>query len=237
MAEVKEQSVDGFGKGNWALGPEALHGGPKHGAGFAQSTGGSASSSASAAPKSNAADRLAQLAANPTEVPEQAQVSKDATPKVTKIRWDEETIAEHDLERGTRQKIEEPNTPWMGSPSGSARESAIHSSTPVIADHSEDGDAQPIAATSVPLEEQDVEERLQTWFRKEKHRVSIQEQWGDLPEQISAAASRDAEDLSLEEKKARDFAEKRKQHYKIDLKAMRAAAVESDEDEDESEDD
>ncbi|KAF0715264.1 Aste57867_3478 [Aphanomyces stellatus] len=28
------------------------------------------------------------------------------------IKWDEETIALHDLDRGTRMKIEEPNTPY-----------------------------------------------------------------------------------------------------------------------------
>lgn len=28
------------------------------------------------------------------------------------VKWDEETIAEHDLLRGTRMKIEEPNTPY-----------------------------------------------------------------------------------------------------------------------------
>lgn len=28
------------------------------------------------------------------------------------IKWDEETIAQHDLDRGTRMKIEEPNTPY-----------------------------------------------------------------------------------------------------------------------------
>ena len=36
------------------------------------------------------------------------------TPKKAsiRIRWDEETIAEHDLLRGTRQKIDEPDTPF-----------------------------------------------------------------------------------------------------------------------------
>lgn len=29
-----------------------------------------------------------------------------------RVTWDEETIAEHDLLRGTRQKIDEPNTPY-----------------------------------------------------------------------------------------------------------------------------
>ena len=33
-------------------------------------------------------------------------------PKTTTIKWDEATIAAHDLERGTRQKIEEPDTPF-----------------------------------------------------------------------------------------------------------------------------
>ena len=28
------------------------------------------------------------------------------------LKWDEETIAEHDKERGTRMKIAEPNTPF-----------------------------------------------------------------------------------------------------------------------------
>lgn len=28
------------------------------------------------------------------------------------VTWDEETIAEHNLLRGTRQKIDEPNTPY-----------------------------------------------------------------------------------------------------------------------------
>jgi len=32
------------------------------------------------------------------------------------VHWDEETIAVHDLERGTRQKIDEPDTPFVRSP-------------------------------------------------------------------------------------------------------------------------
>lgn len=35
--------------------------------------------------------------------------SEEGKPHVT---WDEETIAEHDLLRGTRQKIDEPDTPY-----------------------------------------------------------------------------------------------------------------------------
>lgn len=39
------------------------------------------------------------------------------------IQWDEETIAEHDKERGTRQKIDEPSTPFRHSDGGSAYDS------------------------------------------------------------------------------------------------------------------
>ena len=46
-------------------------------------------------------------------------------PKKThiRIRWDEETIAEHDKERGTRQKIDEPNTPFAHHPGAAEEES------------------------------------------------------------------------------------------------------------------
>jgi len=37
---------------------------------------------------------------------------KSSQKKRTTIRWDEETIAEHDKLRGTRQKIDEPSTPY-----------------------------------------------------------------------------------------------------------------------------
>lgn len=38
---------------------------------------------------------------------EESRKSKSRT-----LQWDEETIAEHDKLRGTRQKIEEPPTPY-----------------------------------------------------------------------------------------------------------------------------
>lgn len=240
-AGVRGADANDFGGGHWAIGPEALHGGPTRGTGFAQSTPGS--TAAPLATRATEAPLAASIVAGPSSAPPAGEVHAQVaycsegakqTPRAKKVlTWDEDTIAEHDLERGTRQKIEEPNTPWMGSPSSSARESAIHSSTPVA--QPEDSDTQPVSATAVAIVEQDVQERLQTWFHQERHRVSIQEQWGDVAERASAAASQ-SDDLSLEEKKTRDFAEKRKQHYKVDLKAMRAAVDDSD-DEDESEDD
>ncbi|CAE7331158.1 unnamed protein product [Symbiodinium natans] len=41
------------------------------------------------------------------------------------VSWDEENLAEHDKERGTRQKIEEPPTPFVHSPA-SISEDEVH---------------------------------------------------------------------------------------------------------------
>jgi len=38
---------------------------------------------------------------------------------MSRIRWDEDTIAEHDKDRGTRMKIDEPDTPFVRSPEDS----------------------------------------------------------------------------------------------------------------------
>lgn len=37
---------------------------------------------------------------------------KSKKARIGGIQWDEPTIAEHDKERGTRMKIEEPDTPF-----------------------------------------------------------------------------------------------------------------------------
>jgi hypothetical protein len=39
-----------------------------------------------------------------------------------RIRWDEETILEHDKLRGTRMKIDEPNTPFAHHPAAAEEE-------------------------------------------------------------------------------------------------------------------
>lgn len=47
------------------------------------------------------------------------------------IQWDEETIAEHDKERGTRQKIDEAPTPYRyDTGSATASEKCSHSGSP-----------------------------------------------------------------------------------------------------------
>jgi len=231
--QLSIQAADEYGHGGWAVGfgPEALHGGPKSGAGLAQSVGGSIhpSSSAYTTEGTSSSVPIAQTqgpssigSTAPIEGETFARGEKKAGGKI--LTWDEETIAEHDLERGTRQKIEEPNTPWIPSPSTSGRESAIHACTPQCGEQDR-----------VVLAEEDVEERLNAWYKVEKHRASIQEQWGELAEKCPRIKV-DTEGLSAEEKKEREFAAKRAMHYKVDLKAMRAAASMEDEDDEEESD-
>lgn len=230
--QVSAQSADDLRNGCWAVGfgPEALHGGPKVGKGMALSVGGSSLQQADCVENSARSTAVVQAEAPSNvglTVPPVEGESATRTPKKTGgkvLTWDEETIAEHDLERGTRQKIEEPNTPWLGSPSTSGRESAIHSCTPQAGEQDR-----------VVIVEEEVEERLNAWYKVERHRASIQEQWGELAEKCPCVKV-DTEGLSAEEKKEREFAEKRKQHYKVDLKAMRAALQDEDEDDEDDED-
>mmetsp|Transcript_21364 Transcript_21364/g.63712 ORF Transcript_21364/g.63712 Transcript_21364/m.63712 type:complete len:460 (+) Transcript_21364:86-1465(+) len=56
------------------------------------------------------------------------------------VRWDEEVLAEHDKERGTRQKIDEPDTPFVRSPTASDSEGG-ESPAP----HASEQDEKPVA--------------------------------------------------------------------------------------------
>lgn len=47
------------------------------------------------------------------------------TSSTKRIKWDEEAIAEHDKERGTRQKIDEPPTPFAYESDGDSVDSDI----------------------------------------------------------------------------------------------------------------
>ncbi|CAK9007020.1 unnamed protein product [Durusdinium trenchii] len=46
------------------------------------------------------------------------------------VSWDEANLAEHDKERGTRRKIDEPPTPWAQSPVSSEEETEAKVKTP-----------------------------------------------------------------------------------------------------------
>ena len=110
------------------------------------------------------------------------------------LTWDEETIAEHDKERGTRMKIDEPDTPY-------ARY-----------DPAEDPDVvQGASPLSPPKELQPVRS------------TSLDDHLGDLSEKLARAATDSekpraalfVEEEERDEAKARAFAQKRQQHYNM----------------------
>mmetsp|Transcript_9869 Transcript_9869/g.26212 ORF Transcript_9869/g.26212 Transcript_9869/m.26212 type:complete len:152 (-) Transcript_9869:17-472(-) len=110
------------------------------------------------------------------------------------LTWDEETIAEHDKERGTRMKIDEPDTPY-------ARY-----------DPAEDPDVvQGASPLSPPKELQPVRS------------TSLDDHLGDLSEKLARAATDSekpraalfVEEEERDEEKARAFAAKRQQHYNM----------------------
>eukprot|EP00933_Yihiella_yeosuensis_P043672 TRINITY_DN38605_c0_g1_i1.p1 TRINITY_DN38605_c0_g1~~TRINITY_DN38605_c0_g1_i1.p1 ORF type:complete len:191 (+),score=49.06 TRINITY_DN38605_c0_g1_i1:68-640(+) len=51
--------------------------------------------------------------------------SRPASTEAAHVSWDEENLAEHDKLRGTRQKIDEPKTPFVHSPLDVSEDEAI----------------------------------------------------------------------------------------------------------------
>lgn len=204
--------------GGWAAGPDALHGLPKAAAGGATSI--------------PVYSKVRELSTSPdlessVIVPDPLRcsyvVKNDRRQK--HVAWDEATLAEHDLERGTRQKIEEPNTPWMGSPQMSNENSPVLVGTPEEPLEPSEATDGIISPTRLALDGADMQERLQAWYRKEKHRPSIQERW-------DIAFAQPEEDAD----KSSSFADKRKQHYnEMNLVRWAKAEIEEEESDDEDE--
>ncbi|KAG7396329.1 hypothetical protein PHYBOEH_002464 [Phytophthora boehmeriae] len=131
------------------------------------------------------------------------------------VSWDEETIARHDLDRGTRMKIDEPNTPYHY---------YAESDDAVSPARSQSG--QP------PIQWDELQSKLQDVQDAKKS------EWDSDDDSASGGihfAERDAEGKKI--KKDPKFAEKRKQHYnefeRVRAWKMQHAAEEEDEDEDE----
>lgn len=162
------------------------------------------------------------------------------------VVWDEDAIAEHDLERGTRQKIEEPDTPWVASPQPASDPESGTASVSEL-------DGKPaVSAAAQNVLEQDVRAKLNSWYAKEGHRASIQEQWTEESPGPSAAAATSGDqaaeactpraattpDRNEEEKKAA-FAAARKKHYNemaMVKAAMAKKALEAEDDEEDDDD-
>lgn len=116
----------------------------------------------------------------------------DARPHLT---WDEETIAEHDKERGTRMKIDEPDTPFARYDPHTDPDALIMGASPP----SPPAELQPVRSTS------------------------LDDHLGALAEKLARAAT-DAEkpaamlfveEEERDEETSRAFASKRQQHYNM----------------------
>eukprot|EP00573_Skeletonema_grethae_P002088 CAMPEP_0201688262 /NCGR_PEP_ID=MMETSP0578-20130828/2003_1 /ASSEMBLY_ACC=CAM_ASM_000663 /TAXON_ID=267565 /ORGANISM="Skeletonema grethea, Strain CCMP 1804" /LENGTH=190 /DNA_ID=CAMNT_0048172505 /DNA_START=93 /DNA_END=665 /DNA_ORIENTATION=- len=158
-----------------------------------------------------------------------AGVSKSKSDKSRHIAWDEHAIEEHDLLRGTRMKIDEPNTPYTHYDHHSDEESTSSGRHPRSPDENH------------PHHEKN----------------SLANQWGDISSKLQAVADkRDACPLSPapsrdsvmsdeeEKKKAEEhekkFKDMRKKHYneaEMMRKWREQHATMDDEEEDEDDDD
>ncbi|GMF58584.1 unnamed protein product [Phytophthora fragariaefolia] len=142
------------------------------------------------------------------------------------VTWDEETIALHDLDRGTRMKIDEPNTPYHYYADG------------------EEGGVSPARSLSgqeaqAPIQWDELQSKLQDVKDKKKS------EWDSSDDERSSVSSasgvnfgaRDAEGKKLV--KDPNFAEKRKMHYnefeRVRAWKMQHAADDDDEEGDEEE--
>ncbi|CAM9271636.1 unnamed protein product [Chrysoparadoxa australica] len=110
------------------------------------------------------------------------------------IKWDEETIAEHDKLRGTRQKINEPSTPY-------------HYMMQPQADGNSDGDSVG-GASAVAQNEADAEDSLRVVMKEVQARLPSDEQLSK-----ERAARWDSEEGSQSSHHEDAFTAKRAAHY------------------------
>lgn len=161
-------------------------------------------------------------------------MSESHEAKELHVKWDEKTIAEHDLLRGTRMKIEEPNTPYhYYAPEDDADAGSAASKGAVSPALSLSG-KEPIEWKELEVKLQGVKDDATAAASVSPARAAKSE-WDSSDDEAAAPfADRDAEGKKLV--KDPKFAEKRKAHYN-EFERVRAwklahAAEEEDEIED-----
>ena len=112
------------------------------------------------------------------------------TDKDRHLKWDEAAIEEHDLLRGTRMKIDEPNTPFMHYDSGAESDDSRRPKSPAIQKESISWDNLQTRLDSV---------------------AAVQEAFPSSPSHTSDHS--DVEEERKKEMKALEFKEHRKRHY------------------------
>ncbi|EEY56100.1 uncharacterized protein PITG_08876 [Phytophthora infestans T30-4] len=137
------------------------------------------------------------------------------------VTWDEETIALHNLDRGTRMKIDEPNTPYHYYAEGDG----VGAVSPA---RSLSGrEAQP------PIQWEELQSKLQGVKDNKKSEWDSDEESSSSTSGAQQFAARDAEGKKIQ--KDPDFSEKRKMHYN-EFERVRAWKMQhADEDDDEDE--
>ncbi|KAE8981584.1 hypothetical protein PR003_g24520 [Phytophthora rubi] len=140
------------------------------------------------------------------------------------VTWDEETIALHDLDRGTRMKIDEPNTPYHYY----AESDELGGVSPARSLSGREAQP-PIQWDELQTKLQDVKDKKKSeWDSSDDESSSVSSASGGL-----SFAGRDAEGKKLV--KDPHFAEKRKMHYNEfeRVRAWKMQHAEEDEDEEE----
>ena len=192
-------------------------------------------------------------------------VSKESDPngsfhKASKLTWDEEAITEHNILRGTRQKIDEPDTPFTtyeeakddpeafsldddGGEGGTSTSTSTSTSTTAhslsfdIGSASADSGGSSLTGSSLPKSPSETPTLA--------HQNSLQTNLSELNMKLSKVAS-DGElsplttvgmEVDCEEEKEKEFSKKRGAHYNEFevMKRMREQMAREDADEEEEE--
>lgn len=156
------------------------------------------------------------------------------------VHWDEQCIAEHDKERGTRQKIDEPDTPFIRSPeSSSDEEEAFAPSTSTSSKRHEELDDETRIATS-PTSMAALANRLNQWVESgERHDLSRSAEGEVTSREGEASRSgtksvpskiRLPEDEGQQKASTSEFKARRAKHYNefAAVKALRKKEPDSD---------
>lgn len=137
------------------------------------------------------------------------------------IKWDEETIAEHDKLRGTRQKINEPDTPF-------------ERTVKPIDEDADDATGRSVASTphkeDISQNWEALNAKLTFEAQKQKEKDDIRDYETSIGEYTGSGTEGD------DEAKKQSFADKRAAHYNeyLVLKAMRQKMDDEDDDEDDA---
>ena len=177
---------------------------------------------------------------------------KESTASSRKIKWDEETIAEHDKLRGTRHKIVEPDTPYIvyDEEQDTAAEAVVlaaggsaRSASDLAREKQAESARPPVVLPGTPPS------AVAGVVGSDASKHSLAANWDELQSKLEAHAAGGGKEsgggktgetqeggFKSEAAKKAAFKAKRKNHYNEFRMAKLLASQINDEDEDESED-